>query len=269
MGVYIDTVAGTVTAGATTAKALANATMAAGDSLQVRSFGQTGYARLEALFLKGTAKDQVRVTSPMFHDNVTGLTWGTAETPSVELLPQYVGQPLVSGDTLALAAGAAAGTSTIAALLNYYSDPNGPVARLHNWGDISGIIKSVKLLEVDCTASGTVGTWSDTAVNTTDKQLHANTDYAVLGYETDTSLAVVGIKGQATNNLRVCGPGATQTLDLTDWYVKMSERHGTPHIPVFNSDNQGATYVSVLDTAASTAAKVYLVLAELASTITP
>lgn len=269
MGVYIDTVAGSVTAGATTAKALAAVTLAPGDALQVRSFGATGWARLEAVFYKGTAKDQLRITSPMLHDNVTGLTWGPAESPSLELLPQQVGQPLVSADTLTLEAGAAAGTSSIAAVMNYYSDPNGAVARLHSWGDISGIIKSIKPIEVDVTASANVGTWADTAVNSVDKQLHANTDYAVLGYQTDTALAVIGVKGQATNNLRVCGPGAATTVDVSDWFVKMSERHGTPHIPVFNADNQGATYVSVLDSAASTTAKVYLILAELANTITP
>lgn len=269
MGVYIDTIAGEVTAGATNPKTLQAVTMAAGDSLSVRSFSPQGWAKLEALFYKGELKYQARVLSPMFHDNVTGLTWAPDESPALELLPQYVGQPLVSGDTLTFELGAAAGDKTVGALSLYYSDPNGPVARLHSWGDISGIIKSIKPLQVAVTASGTIGAWADTAVNTTDKQLHANTDYAVLGYQTDTALACIGLKGQATNNLRVCGPGAASTVDISDWFVKMSERHGTPHIPVFNSDNQGATYVSVLDNAAGTTANVYLILAELANTITP
>lgn len=269
MGVYIDTVGSFITAGLTNPKALAAVTVSTGDSLQVRSFSPQGYAKLEAIFYKGSAKSQVRVSSPMMHDNVTGITYGPAESPALELLPQYVGQQLITGDTLTLLSGTAANTSAITALMHYYSDPNGPVARLHSWGDISGIIKSVKAMEVDVAANATIGTWSDTAINTPDKQLHAHTDYAVLGYETDTALAVVGIKGQATNNLRVCGPGAATTVDVSDWFVKMSERHQTPHIPVFNADNQGATYVSVLDNAASTAAKVYVVLAELANTITP
>lgn len=269
MGVTIDTVAGYVTAGATNAKALADITVADGDSLQVKSFSSQGWAKLEALFYQGTTKDQIRVASPDFHDNVTGITFGPAESPAQFLMPRVLGQPLRSGDTLTAEAGAAAASSSILALANYYSDPSGPTARLHSWGDIQGIIKSVKAMEVDVSASATVGTWSDTAVNTTDKQLHANTDYAVLGYEVDTALAVVGIKGQATANLRVCGPGATSTLDISEYFVTMSDRHGTPHIPVFNSANQGATYVSVLANTASAAAKVYLVLAELSNTVTP
>lgn len=269
MGVYIDTVAGWLTAGLTNPKALAPVNVATGDSLQVRSFSAQGYAKLEAIFFKGTAKTQVRVESPMFHDDVLGITFGPAESPALELLPQYVGQPLITGDTLTLESGCAASSSSITALSHYYSDPNGPVSRLHSWGDISGIIKSVKTMEVDVAASAVIGTWSDTVINTVDKQLHAHTDYAVLGYETDTALACIGFKGQMTQNLRVCGPGAATTVDISDWFVKMSERHQTPHIPVFNADNQGATYVSVLDNAASTAAKVYVILAELANTITP
>lgn len=269
MGTYIDTIGSFITAGLTNPKALAAVTVSTGDSLQVRTFSAQGYAKLEALFYKGTAKAQTRVESPNMHDNVTGMTWGPNETPSLELLPQYVGQPLVTADTLTLLSGTAANTSAIAALSVYYYDPNAQGARLHSWGDISGIIKSVKPMEVDVIASANIGTWSDTAVNTTDKQLHAHTDYAVLGYETDTALACIGLKGQATVNLRVCGPGAATTVDISDWFVKMSERHNTPHIPVFNADNQGATYVSVLDNAASTAAKVYLILAELQNTITP
>lgn len=269
MGIAIDTVGSFVTAGATNPKALAAVTASLGDSLTVRSFTPQGSAKLEAVFLQGTAKTQVRVQSPMFHDNVTGITFDTAESPAMFLFPRQIGQPLVSGDTLTMAAGAAAGSSSIACLLNYYADPTWPASRLHSWGDISGIIKSYKSFEVDVTSNATVGTWQDTAVNTTDKQLHAHTDYAVLGYLGDTALACIGIKGQATSNLRVCGPGATQTLDTTEYFVTMGQQHATPHIPVFNADNQGATYVSVLANTASVAAKIYLMLAELTQTITP
>lgn len=269
MGVYIDTIGSFVTAGATTPKALAAVTASPGDSFQVRSFSQQGWARLEEVFYQGTAKAQIRLTSPMFHDNVTGLTTASPEAAASFVLPREYGQPLVTGDTLALLSGCAAGASAITALLAYYSDPNGPVARLHSWGDIAGIIKSIKILEVDVTSSATIGSWSDTAVNTNDKQLHAHTDYAVLGYICDTPLAVVGIKGQATNNLRVCGPGYYGALETDSVFVDLTTDHGTPHIPVFNADNQGATYVSVLANTASVAAKVYLNLAELTQTISP
>ena len=43
----------------------------------------------------------------------------------------------------------------------------------------------------------------------------------------------------------------------------MSNRHGTPHIPVFNGNDKGAFYVSTVDNVASSTPKITLVLAEL------
>lgn len=269
MGAFIDTIGTVVTAGATNPKVLGAVTPSPGDTLVVRSFSQQGWGRLEEVFYQGTAKAQSRITSPMFHDNVLGITTTSPEATSSFLLPPQYGQPLVANDTLSAYSGCAAGASAILALLAYYQDPNGQTARLHSWGDISNIIKSIKTMEVDVVSSAAIGTWSDTVINSVDKQLHAHTDYAVLGYICDTPLAAVGVKGQATANLRVCGPGYYGALETTDYFVAMSNRHGTPHIPVINSDNQGATYVSVLANTASVAAKIYLNLAELTQTITP
>lgn len=269
MGLAIDTVGSSVTAGATNPKALANGTPSTGDSFVVRNFNAPAYARLEAILYDGTAKTQVRVESPMFHDNVSGLTFGPNETPAQFLLPRVTGQQLTAGDTLTVQHGCAAGTSSIVGLLNYYSDLPGASARLHMWGDIAGIVANIKAWEVDVTTSGTIGTWQDTAINATDKQFHAGHDYAILGFQVDTAVAIVGVKGQETGNLRVGCPGSSETLDISEYYVTMSDRHGTPHIPVFNADNAGVFYVSSLAKAASVATKVYVIAAELAHTITP
>lgn len=269
MGLAIDTVASFVTAGATNPKVLATPTVSPGDSLQVRNFQAPAYARLEAILYDGTAKQQLRVESPMFHDDVTGLTFGSGEEPAQFLLPRVTGQPLTPGDTLTVLQGAAAGSSSIVGLVNYYSDLPGAAARLHMWGDISGIIASIKSWEVDVTTSGTIGTWTDTAINANDSQFHAGHDYAILGFQVDTAVAIVGVKGQETGNLRIGCPGTVETLDISDYFVTMSERHGTPHIPVFNADNKGAFYVSAVAKSASVATKVYVIAAELQHTITP
>jgi hypothetical protein len=242
---------------------LTAATAATGDSATVRSFPDSASARLEEIALQASGARQFRITSPMFHDNVTGWTYSWSEQPAALALPPDIGQPLVSGDTLAVSISAAATSDSIAALIAYYSGLRGGDARLHMWGDIAGIIKSIKVCEVDVTSSATIGQWSDTLITATENQFHAKTDYAVLGYEMDTALAVVGIKGQDTANLRVCGPGSTQTEPMTDYFIRQSNRHGTPHIPVFSSDNRGSLYVSCAANTASVAAKVTLILAEL------
>lgn len=259
MGIAIDTVLGEVTNSA----ALIPATIAAGDSTTVRSFPPGATATLEYLAYQSTVAGTVRVTSPMLHDNVRGISYSPAESPAAFLLPRDTGQPLVSQDTLLLQASNAAAGVTAVGLGIYYSNLSGQSARLHSWGDISGLIKNIKPLTVAVAANATVGQWSDTLITATEDLLHANQDYAVLGYDLSAALAVVGIKGQETGNLRVCGPGASSTLNISDYFVSLGERMGTPHIPVFNSANKNNTYVSVASDTASAAATVTLILAEL------
>lgn len=269
MGLAIDTVGSFVTAGATNPKALAAGIASTGDSFTVRNFTPPAMAKLEAILYNGTLATQLRVESPMFHDNVTGLTYSPDQAPAMFLLPKYVGQGLTAGDTLTVEHGAAAGSSSVLGLVNYYSDLPGAAARLHSWGDIQGIIKNLKTWQVAVTTNAAVGQWTDTVINVTDKQFHAGSDYAILGFQMDAPIAVVGVKGQETANLRVCGPGTGTTDWTSDYFVSMSERHGTPHIPVFNADNYGSFYVSTLHNVASVSANVYVVAAELAHTITP
>lgn len=272
MGAAIDTIGSFVTAGATNPTSLKTVTVSTGDSLVIRSFPATNWARLENMFTEQAAKGKIRVTSPLMHDNVTGITLASADTSSHYLMARHQGQQVYPTDTLQAYCSAAAGASGILALSVYYQNLPSSNARLCNWSDISANIRNIKGLEIDYTSSGTVGTWQDTAINTTDKQLHANTDYAVLGYDADAALACIGVKGNETGNLRNCGPAPGTSFDTPDWYVFISQLTGTPHIPVFNSNNQGAYYVSALANATSVASKIYLILAELstpAGTIAP
>lgn len=242
----------------------------AGDSLTVRNFATTDWAKLAALIYSAGGGQKVRVTSPMLHDNNTGLTFAPGEVPAAFLLGGEVGVKLTPGDTLTVQGGIAAAGTITAALVNYYSNLPGGSARLHSWGDISGNIKSIKSVEVDLAAVA-VGAWTDTLITNTENQLHAHTDYAVLGYDVNPAVDIVGVKGQATANLRACGPGPTSTLDITEYFVFKSNELGVPYIPVFNADDKGAFYVSAANHAAIAggAASVYLILAELVSPVTP
>lgn len=263
MGLAIDTVAGHVTNSA----ALTPITLAAGDSLTVRSFQPSARAYLEAVLAQASTKGQVQVKSPMFADNVKGITLPTAEAPAEFLMPREVGQHLTPQDTLICQATSGAADSTVVALRNYYADLTGASARLHSWGDIAGNIANIKSMEVDTVSSAAIGTWQDTLITTTENLLDANTDYALLGYEVDTALCAVGLKGSELNNFRVCGPGGISTLDISEYFVAYSDRMGTPHIPVFNSANVNAVFVSTLANTANVASKVYLILAQLASNL--
>lgn len=246
---------------------LTAAVAANGDSFTVRNFQLTSKARLETICVQGAAPRQARISSPMLHDNVTGLTFITGETPTTYLFPREIGQPVVPGDVLAISLDAAATSDTLAMLAFYYEDLPGTKARLHSWGEIAGNIKSIKAMEVDITTNATIGQWQDTLITTTENQLHAKSDYAVLGYEASVALVAVGVKGQETANLRVCGPGPTSAFPTSDYFVRMSEQQGTPHIPVFNADNRGSFYVSTAANTTAVASKITLILAELATAL--
>lgn len=265
MGLAIDSVLAAVTM--TTAPASTAMTPANGDSFTVRSFAPSDRGILEQLITKSAAVMTLNVKSPMFHDNVEGIQVISAQAPGVHELPQDVGQPLTPQDTLAVLATGAASDVCLAVLINYYTNLLGASARLHNWGDILGNVKSIKVLEVAATTNATPGQWEDTVITTTENLLHANTDYAVLGYLTDVAVAAVGIKGQETGNLRICGPATVLAQDTTDYFVQQSLRSGRPHIPVFNSANAGSVYASCADSAASTAVKIQLLLAEMAQNL--
>lgn len=266
MGVCIDTVLVDVHNASTNALGLTNGTITnSGDSLGVRSFDTGAWAKLEAMFLQGSGTRQARILSPRMHDNVTGLTFQSAESPTEFVFPQDVGEPLYSSDVLTVQTDAAASSDTIVALLNYYSNVDGIAANLATWAQVKASMIRTKIFEVACTSSATIGAWTDTVITTTENQLKADYTYALLGFESNVALCAMGIKGPSTGNLRICAPGATSTLDITSYFIEMSNRHGTPHIPVFKANDRASTNISVCANTASVSANVYAICAQLGS----
>lgn len=260
----IDTIVGHAANPSTTFTAV---TFNTGDSGAVRSFPSTNNARLERVVRAGATSGSARILSPRLHDNVRGITFTSPESPTVFMMPQKIGQKVYAQDTLTVQVTGGTAETDLVALSIYYESLPGSDARLHNWGDIAGLITEIKPLEVDVTNSATIGTWTDTVITTTEDLLIANRDYAILGYVTDTSIALVGVKGNETGNLRIAGPGTTATDDTSQFFVDWSDREGTPHIPVVNSANKGSIFVSTADVVASSTPKVQLIMALLSSNL--
>lgn len=260
----IDTIVGKAVNPSTTQTAV---TFASGDSGTIRNFAAPDTAILDRVTRVGATAGNVRILSPLLHDNVRGITFTSSETPTDFLMPRWVPQYLKTQDTLAVSVTGGAAESDLASLSIYYSNVGGGSARLHNLGDVAPLINAIKPLTVAVTNSATIGTWTDTVITTTENLLQANTDYAVLGYVTDTALGLIGIKGLETQNFRIAGPGPTSTRDTEDFFVKWSNERGTPHIPVINSANAGSTFVSTVDNTASSTANVQLILGRLSQNL--
>lgn len=239
----------------------------AGDPSTVRSFPTANPAYLEGFTRMGATAGYAQIRSPLLHDNVQGIRITPGESPSLFSLPGQASQTLQPQDQFTVTLSGGGSEIDIALLYIYYTNLPGAAARLVSRGDIEGNILYTKPLQVAVTTSATVGVWVDTVITTTEDLLHANKDYAVLGYMSNTALGAIGIKGIDTGNLRVCGPGSTQEFPTTQFFSWMSTVTGRPHIPVFNSANKNGTYVSTCAATASVAAVVELILVELDNNI--
>lgn len=236
-----------------------------GDSLTVRGTVAESKAKLMAMVTQSDAAgNKFRVASPLLHDNVTGLTWAAPENPAQFLVPEYASVELNEQDTLTVQGQCGAATTITAGLVIAYDDLRGTDADLYRWGDIEGDIKALKSVEVDLSAIA-VGAWTDTLITATENQLHADKSYAVLGYGVSTPIALIGVKGVATGNLRMCGPGFGGTISLTDYFIEMSEYHKMPYIPVFQANDRTAFFVSAANGVAKGGGTVIasLIVAEL------
>lgn len=261
MGVAIDTIIGAAHNAGATNTAI---TMASGDSLTIRNFNPPAYAKVERVSRAGVASSSVIINSPLLYDNVKALHWISSETPSQFLFPKAYGQLVQAQDTLSVTTTGGTAEYDSVMLEVYYSDLPGAAARLYMPSDVMPLIDYYTVMEVDCTSGATPPNWVDTVCTTTESRLKANSDHAVLGYVTDVACAAVAIKGPDTSNLRIGGPATASSRDTSDWFSWWSERQSTPHIPVINSANIGATYTSVSDVGASTAVKVQWILGHLA-----
>ena len=240
---------------------------AAGDSLTIRNFafGQSK-ARIEHAIRRGATAGFARIRSPRLHDNATGINWNSSETVDTLVIPHELEQPVYPADTLITEISGGAAETDALAFITYYDDLPGIQAQLKAPGDIIGNVKNLKHFQVAAPAGANA--WTDTVITTTENQLHADADYAVLGYRCSATAACVGIKAPETGNLRVCGPGSTTGEATADWFLRWSRLSNLPCIPVFNANNRAGVFVSAIDVAAVAGLVVTLICAELNNRVT-
>lgn len=244
--------------------ALTAITSNTGDTLQVPSFNRSSPALLENCWAQEGTPGVLRIRSPKLHDNVQGIRLTVPSTSAYPLLPLDADQPLVTLDTLTVELSGGGAETDVAVLSMYIQDMDGANQNLATWEQIAPRIINLLTNEVDCTAPATQGNWTaGNALNFTFDQLHAQSSYAILGYEVSAACAAVAVAGPDTSQLKIGGPGVTDPQTTRDYFVQMSKRSGRPHIPVIKQANKGATTVYTLSANAPAAINVGLILAEL------
>ncbi len=239
----LELLTGFVTAPSTTLTAL---TMADGNSLTVRNCPEESEVKLLSNWTDNQAVGQFQIKSPKLHDNVQGINIGTVASEPQPLMPRGWSQKLYPQDTLAalLSGSATAGDIETACMLVYYADLPGIEARLIDSAEL--LQRSIAMMiSTNTLALGTAGGYSGSqAINTTVDNWKANTDYALLGFQCSAECAAVRFRGSDVGNLGVGGPGHDTFKEMTgDWFKRISDEHGIPLIPVFNSANKNAILI--------------------------
>lgn len=257
---------------ATTPTATKAATVVTGDSFTLKNFGSPATAHLVGIFREHATQGFVKIVSPRFANTTTGIKLRALDSPAAYLHPPYALQSLYSGDTWVVSVSGGKTTASpkhlVGAYQVFYSTVGGAAARLHNWADIEGNIQNL-FTQTVTVAKGAYTKWHTQLTNHTSDQMKADATYALLGYLVDAKLGIVALKAQETGNSRIGGPGTTRSEVTSNYFVTKSNNTGLPFIPVVNANNRGNINVSVLSTAATVAAKVTLIWAQLTAPVTP
>jgi len=226
-------------------------------SLQARCF-------LDGLWYKGATAGFIRVRSPRLHDNVQGIKYQAVGAAARNLLGDYPRTKLVPQDVLTVEIAGGGAETDLGALLLSYEDLPGSNGRWATWDQIQPRIVNFVSNEVSITAAATLGDWSaGTAINATNDLLKANTDYAVIGYVCQNSVAAIALQGPDVGGLKAGGPGSTEVLETREWFRRLDIASDLPFIPIISSANKGGTLAFQCDSAAGAANLVDFTLAEL------
>ncbi len=259
----LELIAGQATAPGGTLTALA---MNTGNTNTIRNTPVDTKIILLAIWALTQAKGQFQVRSPRLHDNIKGITLNSVANDADILYPVGQKQNLISQDTLNLliSGSAVAGEIEQAALLLYYPELPGIAGRFITPDELLQKTKNIMTVQNNITP-GITGDYSGSqAINTTDDNFKANTDYALIGYQCDVALTAIRWIGADLGNIGVGGPGNQADKMITrDWFVNLSKHYNLPLIPVFNSANKSAILVDVMTNQAVVTPTINSIFAEL------
>jgi hypothetical protein len=247
-------------------------TVNAGNSLAIRSAPLTSNVWLmEKWAYNDTAAGVLRIRSPRLHDNVQGIRTRIVNNDTEPLLSGLADwgwrQKLVPQDILiAEQTGSGANIDT-GHLLVYYENLPGISARFIDNPTLiaNGVNRIGQEVSVTTTAASAAYT-GQVAINVTNDNFKANTDYALLGAMVDTRVGCVRIQGADVGNLGIGIPGEpTQRHLMSNYFQRLSDIYSVPLIPVFNSANKTAILVDATGHTAAITTVVTFYMVELAA----
>lgn len=240
-------------------------TAVTGDTLTVRSLGQSSDARLVALGSKHATAGMIRLRSPFLHDDVNGIRARTLAADGSSVIDELGLQRLRGQDPLILESTGGASAEQVSAYVTvFYPTLAGSEPALFIGVDELRA-RAVEYVSTEVAVTGgATATWGTGAISGGTGILKANQVYAIVGYDLDVACTAVAVLGPDTANFKAGGPGITTRQFTRGYFKNLSWKTGLPLIPCFNAQNASGTLVYVVDSAGATAVNVNLILARLA-----
>lgn len=267
MGQAMEVISGSVTAAGATLTAW---TVNAGNSLAIRSADLSKKVWLLSLWANNdTAAGVLRVRSPRLHDNVQGIRNRVTVNNTEPLYPGVSDaafpQKLFPQDVLIVEQSGSAANIDTGHLLVQYDDLPGVNGRFIDNALLKSAGVNIIGQEVSVTTTAASGAYTgQVAINATNDNFKANTDYALLGAMVDTRVGAVRIQGADVGNLGIGIPGEpTQRHVMTNWFQRLSVCFGKPLVPVFNSANKSAILIDATGHTAAVTAVITFYMVEL------
>jgi hypothetical protein len=225
-------------------------TPSTGTSFTVRNTDPAKAVWLLSSFAFNATAGELRIRSTKLHDFQQGIRNRVTAALTAPLFPGHTNgsyaQRLFAQDALTVEITGGAAELDCAALMILYEDLQGASGRFIDQAFLKKNGLNAVTIEVTVTAVATGNFGGAVAINSTNDNLIANTDYAILGGMTDTRGTAVGITGIDFSNLRIGFPAEPTLRDETqNWFQQLSLAFNTPLIPVFSSANKAATTIDV------------------------
>lgn len=193
---------------------------------------------------------ELSLVASRFHDQQFAMRFavpdGSTLAPasrSTLLTPDGVDQRIFPSDVLTVQVSGTAGDNVNVTVISYYANLPGIDARLATWDYVRG--QNLNQVGINVPITPGTGDWGATvALNSADNRLHANRDYAVLGFTSDIPVSVVGLTGVDLGNQRVGGPVLADGDHDGQLFLDLARYWNAPLIPVVNSNNAGNILVS-------------------------
>jgi len=229
---------------------LTTVTASTGTSYTIRGTDADKKAWLLSRWAFNATAGELRITSPRLHDQTQGLRDRVTANSVVPVGNGHINagyaNRLYAQDALTVQLSGGGGELDCVGVLIAYDDLQGVAGRFIDQATLKKNGINIVTAEVTVTAVATGNFGGAVAINSTNDNLIANTDYAILGGMTDTRGCCVGITGVDLGNLKLGFPCEASIRNQTvNWFQALSIAFNAPYIPVINSANKAATNIDV------------------------